>query len=122
MSKILSEEELDAMALCGAGWLSEKSLDRLIASHRQLQAERDGLLEWKKIILGTGTEQEAVVRMAATEYTQTAIASWKLTNEKLAKEIDALKAELVEAKWARGDFEQAPCFLCGYNGSGYYQP
>lgn len=69
-----------------------------IEHYRALQAERDTLLEWKKIILGTGTDQEAVIRMAATEYTQTAIESWKLANEKLTKERDALRAELAKLR------------------------
>lgn len=43
MSEMLSETEVDAIAMCGVGWLSEQSLDRLIVSHRALQAERDAL-------------------------------------------------------------------------------
>lgn len=40
----------------------------------------------------------------------------------LQKQRDALKAELAEEKWKHEDFEIAPCFICGYNGQGYYQP
>ena len=157
MSEILGEDylsrwerALEGEPLSQVAPICVGEIHKFIASHRQLQAERDGLLEWKKIILGTGTDQEAMIRMAATEYTQTAIESWKLANEKLTKERDALKAELefhkqaalnfidlsaelqkqrdalqaelAEAKWAHGDFDKAPCFICGYGGAGYYQP
>jgi len=31
-------------------------------------------------------------------------------------------AELEDLLFALGAMEQAPCFCCGYNGSGYFQP
>jgi Cys-tRNA synthase (O-phospho-L-seryl-tRNA:Cys-tRNA synthase) len=48
------------------------------------------LEEWQKIVLGTGTDQEAVIRMAATEYTKVAIQTWKEANEKQRAEIARL--------------------------------
>lgn len=30
--------------------------------------------------------------------------------------------ELEDMLFARGAMEEAPCFCCGYNGPGYYQP
>lgn len=65
----------------------------LIEQQAQELAE---LREWKRIILGTGTDQEAVIRMAATEYTKTAIQTWKEANDKQAKEIAKLRGVLSE--------------------------
>ena len=111
MSEILGEDylsrwerALEGEPLSQVAPICVGEIHKFIASHRALQAERDTLLEWKKIILGTGTEQEAVIRLAATEYTQTAIESWKLANEKLTKERDALKAELEFHKQAALNF------------------
>jgi hypothetical protein len=52
--------------------------------------------------------------------------------KRLAAEIDRLCAENAEAAakvkkyedilFALGAMDKAPCFCCGYNGSGYYQP
>ena len=74
--------------------------DRAIAEQRaeiERQAELIAALkEWKQIVLGTGTDQEAVIRMAAAEYTQVAIQTWKAANEKQAQEIAALKVALRE--------------------------
>ncbi len=60
----------------------------------QLKAELAKLQEWQQIILGSGTDKEAVIRMAATKYTEVAVQSWR-------EEVGKLKAELAEAK-ARG--------------------
>ena len=59
----------------------------------QQAKELTELREWKHIILGTGTDQEAVIRMAAAEYTKVAIQTWKEANDKQAKEIARLKEE-----------------------------
>lgn len=59
------------------------------------QAKRIQELEqWQKIVTGTGTDQEAVIRMAATEYTKVAIQSWKEKCEQQAKEITELREAL----------------------------
>lgn len=36
----------------------------------------------------------------------------------LKDQIRKLEDRLIEL----GEFENAPCFICGYNGDGYYQP
>ena len=40
----------------------------------------------------------------------------------LVKHRDAEIARLKELLFERGAMESAPCFACGYNGPGYYQP
>lgn len=49
------------------------------------------LREWKRIILGTGTDQEAVIRMAATAYTRIAVEAWRSEVALRDAEIDRLK-------------------------------
>ena len=62
-----------------------------------LDAEREKvkeLEEWQRVVVGTGTDQEAVVRMAATEYTKTAVQCWKDENAKLTAQLATLQAQL----------------------------
>ena len=62
-----------------------------------LDAEREKvkeLKEWQRVVVGTGTDQEAVVRMAATEYTKTAVQCWKDENAKLTAQLATLQAQL----------------------------
>lgn len=59
------------------------------------QAKRlQELEEWQKIVTGTGTDQEAVVRMVATEYTKVAVQCWKEKCEQQAQQIAALREAL----------------------------
>lgn len=105
MSEILSENELqmieDLHRYSDTG--QSRTIRHLIASHRQLQAERDAL-------------------KAELEFHKQAALNFIDLSAELQKQRDALKAELAEEKWKHGDFEIAPCFICGYNGQGYYQP
>lgn len=66
----------------------------------QLKAELAKLQEWQQIILGSGTDKEAVIRMAATKYTEVAVQSWR-------EEVGKLKAELAEARYLRENAESA---------------
>ncbi|MDI3463667.1 MAG: hypothetical protein OJF50_002488 [Nitrospira sp.] len=43
MNEILSEDELRDLSIMGPGWMTQNQLDRIIASHRALQTERDAL-------------------------------------------------------------------------------
>lgn len=52
------------------------------------------LEEWKKIIEGTGTDQEAVIRMVAAEYTKTAVQCWKDKVKELEAELARVKGQL----------------------------
>ena len=64
-----------------------------------LDAEREKvkeLKEWQRVVVGTGTDQEAVVRMAATEYTKTAVQCWKDENAKLTAQLATLQAQLAQ--------------------------
>ena len=54
------------------------------------------LKEWQRVVVGTGTDQEAVVRMAATEYTKTAVQCWKDENAKLTAQLATLQAQLAD--------------------------
>lgn len=58
---------------------------------QKLEAQWKGLEEWKRIVEGTGTDQEAVIRMAATEYAKIAIQCWK-------DKVVALEAEVARLK------------------------
>ncbi|MEQ1844271.1 MAG: hypothetical protein ABL983_01685 [Nitrospira sp.] len=81
--------------------LLEANKDEQRALIEQQARELTELREWKRIILGTGTDQEAVIRMAATEYTKVAIQSWKEANEKQAKEIARLRDEIELYSYAK---------------------
>ena len=48
------------------------------------------LEEWKRIVTGTGTDQEAVIRLAAIEYTVIAVQCWK-------DKVNGLEQQLVES-------------------------
>ena len=63
---------------------------------RELEAQVKVLEEWKQIILGTGTDQEAVIRMAAAEYTEVAVQCWRDANAKLEARVKA--AEIREKR------------------------
>ena len=74
-------------------------IDVVIAAdaQRALDVEREkvkALEEWQRVVVGTGTDQEAVVRMAATEYTKTAVQCWKDENAKLTAQLSTLQAQL----------------------------
>lgn len=58
------------------------------------RAEIARLAEWQRIVLGTGTDQEAVIRMAAAEYTKTAIQCWKEKCAQQEQEIERLREVL----------------------------
>ena len=69
-----------------------------------LDAEREKvkeLKEWQRVVVGTGTDQEAVVRMAATEYTKTAVQCWKDENAKLTAQLATLQAQLRQVEGER---------------------
>ena len=57
----------------------------------RLKAELAKLQEWERIILGTGGDQEAIIRMAASQYIDTSIDCWKA-------EVAKLKAELEQSQ------------------------
>lgn len=65
--------------------------DQLVAHDAEQRAEIARLEEWKRIVMGTGTDMEAVIRMAAAEYTQTAIQCWKDKCEQQEREIARLR-------------------------------
>lgn len=71
---------------------------RIFTHDAEQRAEIVGLREWQRIILGSGTEQESVIRMAAAEYTQTAIRCWKDKCEQQAQEIARLREALEVCK------------------------
>lgn len=67
-------------------------------SWEQVTSELAKLQEWQKIILGTGTDQEAVIRMAAAKYMEAVIASWRDEVERLKVELARSKKDLEEAR------------------------
>lgn len=69
------------------------------ATQAEKDAELEALREWKRIILGTGTDQEAVIRMAAAEYTQKAVESWRAKVQELEDELAELQRRAEVAEW-----------------------
>lgn len=63
---------------------------------QQLEANVEKLEKWKRIILGAGTDREAVIRMAAAEYTEVAVQCWREANAKLEARVKA--AEIREKR------------------------
>jgi len=59
----------------------------------ELEQQLAELQEWKRIILGTGTDQEAVIRLAATEYTKIAVQCWKDKVDNLEQQFAEMTAE-----------------------------
>lgn len=76
--------------------IPHKNIPAYPASQKiEQQAKRIQELEqWQNIVTGTGTDQEAVIRMAATEYTKVAIQAWKEKCEQQAKENQTLREAL----------------------------
>lgn len=87
--------------------LSRCKGNELAAEVEQLKAELTKLKEWQQIILGTGTDQEAVIRMAATKYTEVAVQSWR-------EEVGKLKAELAQATAREARLREALRIHAGY--------
>lgn len=59
------------------------------------QARVTELEQWQAIVMGSGTEQETVIRMAATEYTKTAVQCWKDKVRELETHLATTKAQAV---------------------------
>ena len=81
-----------------ADYISFESHENMRRQDRQTIAELEArvqeLEEWKRIIEGTGTDQEAVIRMAATEYTKVAVQCWKDKVQELEDELTRLKGRI----------------------------
>lgn len=68
----------------------------LEANNAALRLKVQALEEWKRIVTGAGTDQESVIRLAAIEYTKTAVQCWKDANAKLQYRLTTLET-LVKA-------------------------
>ena len=71
-------------------------VDALEADNAALRLKVQELEEWKRIVTGAGTDQESVIRLAAIEYTKTAVQCWKDANAKLQERLTALEALVTE--------------------------
>jgi len=91
----VSEAEVDSL------WTPYDDAQRALDAERERVKE---LEEWQRVVVGTGTDQEAVVRMAATEYTKTAVQCWKDENAKLTAKLATLQAQLARWKEALGEW------------------
>lgn len=95
--------------------MREQATKKLL-SEKEREIER--LREWQRIVSGVGTDQEAVVRMAADEYTKTAIECWKDRVDQLQADLDQVIGEAIgfagivksTRVWA-ADVQQAIQFL-----------
>ena len=90
MTREVFEDELQGLI-----WGGRSDKTRILAHFdeqqttiEQQRARITELEEWQKIVLGTGTDQGAVIRMAAAEYTKIAVQTWKDANEKQRAEIE----------------------------------
>ena len=81
-------------SLAGRVQEAESQLADAQATVEALQARVRELEEWKRIVTGAGTDQESVIRLAAHEYTKTAIQCWKEANAKLESQLTQRTAEL----------------------------
>lgn len=72
----------------------QNAIDWILSEHAEQRQRLQELEEWQAIVLGTGTDQEAVIRMAAMEYTKVAIQAWKEVNEEQRQEIARLREDL----------------------------
>lgn len=75
----------------------QRQLELLKTDDAEQRAEIVRLTEWHRIVLGTGTDREAVIRMAAAEYTQTAVQCWKDKCDQQEQEIARLREALKDA-------------------------
>ena len=60
----------------------------LEANNAALRLKVQALEEWKRIVTGAGTDQESVIRLAATENTQAAVQCWRDANAQLQERLD----------------------------------
>ena len=92
----------------GTGWIIHEeegaamkaALETIAALRQRVERVERKLDEWQRIVIGSGTDQETVIRMAASEYTETAVSCWKEHTEKLTAalaERDRTIARLREA-------------------------
>lgn len=84
------------------GLADTASLQATIAQLQATLAAREArireLEDWQNIVLGSGTDQETVIRMAANEYTKTAVQCWKDHTKKIEAERDAAVQEVERLK------------------------
>lgn len=61
---------------------------------------------------------------ALEEYVQRneALEQWRQAVRAMEASIDAVQPAAVDGAIDKARFERAPCYLCGYNGPGYYRP
>lgn len=71
----------------------DERLAQLQATLAAREARIRELEDWQNIVLGSGTDQETVIRMAANEYTKTAVQCWKEHTKKIEAERDAAAQE-----------------------------
>jgi len=71
-------------------------IEHLEADNAALRLKVQELEDWKRIVTGAGTDQESVIRLAATEYTKTAVQCWRDANAQLQERLDTLET-LVKA-------------------------
>jgi hypothetical protein len=87
--------------------------DQLAAEIEALRAEVERLAE----VLSKILENEASDWKAAEEF-----GGYVLDDELREEARAALQPAAVDGAIDKARFERAPCYLCGYNGPGYYQP
>jgi len=92
---------------------SERDAFKLVVGHALAEKDREiaELKEWKSIVMGTGTDQEAVIRMAAAEYTRVAVAAWKEAYHALMERAMLFAAATISDTVSVGTVKQAQQFL-----------
>ena len=71
---LVQQQLAEAEKTMSGAWESMGNMSKRV---EDLKTELAEAQEWKRTILGTGTDQEAVIRLAASEYTKLAVQCWK---------------------------------------------
>lgn len=79
------------------------------------------LKEWKAIVEGTGTEQEAVIRMAADDYLKPVVECWRGKVEKLQADLDRVSEAMEIFKVASYQGHAAHWDLTMQHGAGCHE-
>lgn len=70
----------------------ERLKQQLAASEKRVKE----LEEWRTIVIGSGNDQETIIRMAASEYTKTAVQCWKVKVDQLQATVTAQQARIAK--------------------------
>ena len=98
-----------------------KNIQLILDTDDALRQQLAELQEWQRIIIGTGTDQEAVIRLAAMEYTKIAVQCWKDKVTSLEQQLATATYRLNVLKAERNALRAENSLMAAHQGLDNYQ-